>query len=294
MAHIPVLLDEVLHYIDPKPGEFVIDGTVNGGGHAKEIISHVSPGGAFLGIDLDPDIIHRHENLCENVESSCRLVIGNYVNAASIIEEEQLPKADGFLLDLGFSSEQIEASGKGFSFLHDEPLRMTYDPKAEPVSKILSKLSSSQLARILKDFGGEHFANHIAKAISLRTKRKPITRTGELADIVRNAVPKGYEHGRIDPATRTFQALRIYANHELENIQKILRDIPKILQAGGRVAIISFHSLEDELVKNAFHEYARDGVLEILTKKPVLATAKEVHSNPRSRSAKLRAARLVS
>jgi 16S rRNA (cytosine1402-N4)-methyltransferase len=220
-----------------------------------------------------------------------RFVHGNYADLAEILKKEKLGMADGLLLDLGFSSEQLAASGRGFSFGEagaDEPLLMTYDDSRSPVSLLLRQLPEDELANIIFDLGGERYSRRIAKAIKARGRRRAIMTAGGLAEVVRVALPKGYEHGRIDPATRTFQALRIYANGELENLSAILKNLRMIVKPGGRVAIITFHSLEDRIVKRAFQSMAKEGWGDLLTKKPIAPSRREVSGNPRSRSAKVR------
>jgi len=222
---------------------------------------------------------------------SVQLVHGNYADLPAILAERQMPKADALLLDLGFSSEQLGLS-RGFSFERDEPLLMTYDGSREPVAVLLRKTPERELVGILRDYGEERYAVRIARAIAMREKQKPILTSRELAETISAAVPGNYERGRIHPATRTFQALRIYANGELENLRRVILELPKIVRAGGRAVIISFHSLEDRIVKTMFRDMAAQGALEIITKKPVAASEEEIAANPRSRSAKLRAARL--
>lgn len=272
-GHVPVLLNEVLELLDPKPGEFFIDGTAGGGGHSRAIQERIAPDGRLLAIDW--------EKTGEN-----------YAGLAEILKQKKLGQADGLLLDLGFSSEQL-GNGRGFSFQIDEPLLMTYDSKQKPVKEILRELSEQWLADVIYKFGEERYSREIAAAIKEKLRRGPIETTGQLAEVIKGAVPKNYERGRIHPATRTFQALRIYANHELENLEKVLEDLPKILKPGGRVAIISFHSLEDRIVKNFFRDQAKAGKLKVITKKAVQATWAESLANPRSRSAKLRVAILI-
>lgn len=289
--HIPVLLHDVIAYLDPKPGEFVIDGTLDGGGHAEALLERLGSTGKFLGVDLDPSMTQRF--LESHGSENVRARHANYADLPEVLRSEQLPLADGLLLDLGFSSEHLEHAGRGFSFLRDEPLQMTYDPQARSVADILRRMKQDDLADIIREYGGERYADRVAKAIKIRGQRRTITTSGDLRDIVRGALPKGYEHHRIDPATRTFQALRIYANDELGNLKRILGALSSIVAPGGRIVIISFHSLEDRLVKEAFRDGAKAGWLEILTKKPIEAGYGEVRRNPRSRSAKLRAARRV-
>lgn len=292
-THIPVLLDAVLELLSPRPGEFMIDGTLDGGGHARALLERIAPGGTLLGIDLDPEMTERFRHAYRGTKSSCTVMHGNYADLARILTEGHMRKADGLLLDLGFSSSQIESSGRGFSFLRDEPLMMTYDPARTPVRELLRTLSETDLTVILRELGGERLAGRVAKAVRVAEHANPIRTSKELADVVRAALPKNYERGRIDPATRTFQALRIYANDELGNLERLLGDVPKIMNRGGRVAIVSFHSLEDGLVKRYFHAGVRAGTYVDLTKKPVIASANEIQKNPRSRSAKLRAIRIA-
>ena len=275
--------------LDPKPGDFIVDGTVDGGGHAGAILQEIMPAGTFLGVDWDATMIAKKQPAY--MREYYRH--GNYAELPEILEQGKFGLADALLVDLGFSSEQITGSGRGFSFGEasaGEPLKMTYDDSQTPLAELLRGLTEEELANVIYEFGGERRSRAIAKAIVLAGKTKRIVTSGELARIVRSAVPGNYEHGRIDPATRTFQALRIYANNELGNLKKLLGELGRIVKPGGRVAIISFHSLEDKIVKEAFRAGAKDGSLELLTKKPVAASHEEEMRNPRSRSAKLRAA----
>ncbi len=301
-AHIPVLLNEVLRYLDPQPGDFMVDGTVDGGGHAAAIMERIMPGGTFLGIDWDERMIGareagRAEHAAQDGEKIREhYVCGNYADLPRILAQQKRGKADGLLLDLGFSSEQLACAGRGFSFseeAEDEPLLMTYSDERAPVAEIIRELGEEELADVIYEFGGERQSRRIARAIKEAGRRRVLRTSGELAAVVRGAVPRNYEHGRIDPATRTFQALRIYANGELDNLARALGALAEILKPGGRVAVISFHSLEDRIVKRAFQNLAKEKTVEILTKKPVAALREETRVNPRSRSAKLRAARMV-
>ena len=284
----------------------MVDGTVDGGGHAAAIMGKIMPGGTFLGVDWDWRMVEareaemrgmRHEgNGCGgHAEIHERYVCGNYADLPEILAREKLGKADGLLLDLGFSSEQLAQSGRGFSFgdeAKNEPLLMTYSDEAKPVAEILRELNEQELAKIIFELGGERYSRKIARAIKEEGRKRRIVTSGELAAIVRSAAPKNYEHGRIDAATRTFQALRIYANQELENLERALGNVEEILKPGGRAVVISFHSLEDRIVKQSFQKLSKENKVEILTKKPVAASREEEIKNPRSRSAKLRAAKL--
>lgn len=270
MKHEPVLLSEVLNALDPQPGQFIIDGTSGSEGHSAAIRQRIGESGNVLMTDW--------ERTGEN-----------YADLPNILVKRKLGKADGLLLDLGFSSEQL-GTGKGFSFQSDEPLTMTYHPDTKPVKQLLRELTEQELADIIFQYGEERYSRRIAKAIKEYGRKEKIETTKQLAEVIARAVPRGYERGRIHPATRTFQALRIYANHELENLETILKNIHDVVKPNGRVAIISFHSLEDRIVKNYFRDYARVGRMELLTKKPVQASEGEIRRNPRSRSAKLRGA----
>ena len=290
MIHIPVLLKEVIELLDPRAGEIMVDGTAGAGGHAKEILKLIGNSGKLLLVDWDKKTV---ANLKEEMKKYKNIFLeqGNYSNLPEIMVENNFPKADGLLLDLGFSSDQLENSGKGFSFLKDEPLIMTYSDESEPLRDFLKRAKLPDLIEIIRKFGEERYAKKIAEAIFL--KRKKIETSRQLADIVRESVPGSYEHGRIHPATRTFQAFRIYINKELDNLEKLVNSLAEILKPSGRVAIISFHSLEDRIVKINFKESEKKGRLKILTKKPIIAGFEEVTINPRARSAKLRGAIMV-
>ncbi len=291
--HIPVLLHEVIEALHPEAGEFFIDGTFGGGGHAQAIHDKIGSRGTLLALDWEEAaILKKHPALCDQKNVQC--VNQNFAMLPDILREQKLPLADGLLLDLGFSSDHLENSGKGFSFLRDEPLMMTYGKESVPVYKLLATLKEEELAKIIRDYGEERYARQIASAIRARQKTGPlIMRSKDLAEVIQAAVPRSYEHGRIHPATRTFQALRIYVNQELENLQRVLERLPEILKSGGRVAIISFHSLEDRIVKQSFRKYYQEKKCLLLTEKPIVPTVEEVMRNPRARSAKLRAAQLI-
>ena len=290
MFHIPVLLKEVVTALNPQKGDVVIDGTAGAGGHAKEILNHIGEEGSMMLVDWDEETVRTLEKEVKTF-SNVRVVQGNYADIPALMEQENFPKADELLLDLGFSSDQL-MRGRGFSFQKaDEPLLMTYSDEREPLKELLQRISEKELLEIIKEFGEERYAKEISRAIIANRNR--MTTSGALAEVIKNAVPKFYEHGRIHPATRTFQALRIYINKELENLERILKLIPKIVKPGGRVAIISFHSLEDRMVKEQFQQMEKEGIGENLTKKPIIANFEEVARNPRARSAKLRALKII-
>jgi len=317
MPHIPVLLHEVLAALRPESGDFMIDGTLGAGGHAKEIISRINPGGTLLAVDRDPRAVAAFTE-SYTAQSGVRVITeaGSYAMLPQLLTKHGLEKADGLLLDLGFSSEQIAGgalTGRGFSFSADEPLLMTYDDATPSVATLLAQLSENDLAAIIREYGEERYAERIAGAIVQAAKTKGIATTGQLAAVIKEAAPANYEQGRLHPATRTFQALRIYANGELRQLETLLEALPQIVRPGGRVAIISFHSLEDRIVKNYFRTYLRDkggssvggsqkygitsagelpnatfAAKSLASIKPITATAAEQMANPRSRSAKLR------
>lgn len=290
MIHVPVLLKEVVEALNPQKGDVVIDGTAGAGGHAREILGRIGEEGSMLLVDWDDETVRTLEKEVRTF-SNVRVVRGNYADIPVLMEQSNFPKADALLLDIGFSSDQL-LRGRGFSFQKaDEPLLMTYSDEREPLKDLLRRISEKELMEIIREFGEERYAKEIAKAII--ADRLKITTSGGLAETIKNAVPKSYEHGRIHPATRTFQALRIYINKELENLEKILQSIPEIVKPGGRVAIISFHSLEDRMVKEQFQKFEKEGIGECLNKKPIVANFEEVARNPRARSAKLRALRII-
>ncbi len=293
MQHIPVLLKETIESLNLSPGKFIVDGTLNGGGHAREIIKEIMPGGKFLGIDLDDEILTNSQSELEKEFHQFRgdLIFrnGNYKDVSQIISENKLPKVDGIILDLGFSSFHIEESQRGFSFNRDELLDMRYDQSSGiTASQMVNGFSEKDLADIIWEFGEERFSRRIAKAIVTSRRKKKISTSMELAEIIKNSVPLFYRRSRINPATKTFQALRITINDELGNLDMFLKNVAKIMNHNGRLSIISFHSIEDRMVKNYFNSFKKEGVAKIIFKKPVIASDQELSSNAKSRSAKLR------
>lgn len=293
--HKPVLLQEVLEILNPKLGKKYIDATVNGGGHAMAIIERIGPTGKLLGIDWDCGLIQelgiRNKELgVQNI----KLVCDNFSNIAAIAKDHDFIKVDGILFDLGFSSYHIEKSGRGFSFMRDEPLDMRYNPEKNALTaeKIVNEWSGEKLEEILQRFGEERLARRIADGIVRERKVSRIVTTEKLVAIITQSVPRSYARGRLHQATRTFQALRIAVNNELENLAKALKDSIKLLAPAGKLIVISFHSLEDRIVKRFFKE--NSSLFHIITKKPMIASRKEIKINPRGRSAKLRVVERVS
>lgn len=290
--HIPVLLNEVLEYLNPQPNENFIDCTINGGGHSLEIVKRIKPDGKILGIDWDREVLNELENkLGQEEKKNFILACDNYANLKSIVEEKNFYPVNGILFDLGMSSWNLEESGRGFSFFKDEPLDMRYSAEQTLTAKeIINKWPEQELVRIFKEFGEEKRARAIARSIVWHRQKSPVEKTTELVEIIKKAVPARNKYFKMHPATRVFQVLRIAVNDELENLKSGLAQAVEILALRGRIAVISFHSLEDRIVKNFFKEKARTGEIKILTKKPVVPSEEEINQNPRARSAKLRAA----
>ena len=288
MSHIPVLQKEVLEYLSPKPNQNFIDCTIGGGGHAISIIEKILPEGRLLGIDWDREIIRRLKikNQKSKIKKNLILTCDNFVNLKEIVERERFKPVYGIIFDLGMSSWHLEESGRGFSFLRNEPLDMRFGVQNElTAEEIVNKWKAKDIEKVLEEYGEERFAKRIAKNIVEIRKFKPIETTFQLLDVIKKAVPGWYQHRKIHFATRTFQALRIAVNDELENLKEVLPQALEILMPGGCLVIISFHSLEDRIVKNFFANQK----FKILTKKPITPSEEEIKINPRSRSAKLRA-----
>lgn len=294
MGHTPVLQKEIIEYLDPKPNENFIDATIGGGGHAEAILEKTGPRGKLLGIDADSNQIENCKLKIKNFKKRVVLVSDNFVNLKEIVKRTKFGQISGIIFDLGMSSWHIEESGRGFSFKKTEPLDMRYNVNFPlTASKILNFWSEQEIERILKEYGEERFARTIAKKIIMERRAGAIGTTQQLARIIRQSLPARFQQSKINPATRTFQALRIAVNDELSGLRNVLPQAVEILKKGGGLAVISFHSLEDRIVKKFFKEQSLEGSLEILTKKPVGPGQKEIKINPRSRSAKLRAAKKI-
>jgi len=300
MLHVPVLTKEVLQYLDPKPNDNFVDCTFGQGGHATILLSKNGPDGKVLGIETDPELYKEFqtgESPVMNRELLARLILVNdsYINLKDIVNENDFKPVNGILLDLGLSTWHFEKSGRGFSFKKDEPLDMRYDPKNNPLTafKIVNSWSQKELEETLKQYGEERFAKDISKKIVIEREDRPIRTTLDLVEVIWKALPPWYRKNRIHPATKTFQALRIVVNSEIDNLKTVLVQATEILAKDGRLAVISFHSLEDRVVKRFFKRSQEINILNILTKKPVIATEEEVKINPRSRSAKIRVAQKI-
>jgi len=292
-AHEPVLRDPVLELLSPAAGETALDATLGRGGHAAAIVPSLSPGGQLIGLDLDPaNVAAAGEALSPLGEAhgvTVELAHGNFRDSGEILRQLEVSGVDLLLADLGFASTQMADPARGLSFHEDGPLDMRLDPSGgEPAATLVNELDQRQLADLIYRYGEERFSRKIARKIVEHRRRSPIRTTGELAELVRRAYGPARRKSRIDPATRTFQALRIAVNGELEALEALLAALPGLLKAGGRAAMISFHSLEDRRVKQAFLRLQQEEVGRRLTRKPVTADETETARNPRSRSAKLR------
>lgn len=289
-SHIPVLLDEAIHYLAPKPGGNYVDGTLGAGGHAAAISAKITAAGTLIGIDKDQTAIHTARQKLEGGGCTFHFVQDDFKNIKNILTTLKIKHVNGILLDLGISSLQLDDAQRGFSLRSDGPLDMRMD-KGSPLSAydLINSLSEKEINAILKDFGEERFHNRIARKIIETRSLKPIESTRELRHIIMKAMPFNRSRTRVHPATRTFQALRIAVNHELESIADVLQSGFDVLAPGGRFVVIAFHSLEDRLVKVKFREWDKENKVKILTKKPLFPTDAEIEANPRSRSARLRA-----
>jgi 16S rRNA (cytosine1402-N4)-methyltransferase len=289
--HVPVLLEEVIEFLKLSPGANVIDCTVGAGGHAAAILDATSPDGRLLGLDLDEAALGAARENLRRFGSRAMLVRGNYRDVAGVLPGFSTAPVQAALLDLGYSSIEIDDPRRGFSFRFDGPLDMRFDERQETTAaEVLNSWSEEELSRMLWEYGEERLARKIAKAVVIGRREKPIVGTLQLVDLIAHAVPAWYRRGRIHFATRTFQALRIAVNDELGNVRAALPELLDALAPGGRMAVISFHSLEDRIVKEQFRDWEKEGRAAVITKKPVTASTGEVAKNPRSRSAKMRIA----
>lgn len=312
--HIPVLVDEVIQFLQPKNHGFYVDGTVGLGGHAAIILQKSAPNGFLLGIDLDSEALAIAKERLREYKERVTLVGGNFAHLNRLLwlyrdpeqTEMKSPQIDGILLDLGVSSLQLDTPTRGFSFTHSGPLDMRMETNQSlSAAHVVNYHTEDALATIFTQFGQERWAKRIARQIIHARKRKSISTTLQLAEIVLDAIPSKSTGGRIHPATRVFLALRIYINDELKNLHSGICRAVSALKPGGRLCIISFHSLEDRIVKEQFHTLSRACIcppktpicvcqhiptLQILTKRPIAPTLDEIRRNPRSRSAKLRVA----
>lgn len=296
MTHKTVLLQEVINGLAIKPGDIFVDGTLGGGGHSEEVCKRFAQekdgGVVMIAVDLDPDAISRASARLAPYKCNIRYVEGSFRNIDKILDSLGVAQVDRIILDIGLSSNQFEDSGRGFSFQKDEPLIMSFKKEltAEDLTarEIVNTWDTENIQAILEGYGEEQFAWKIAKAITARREVKPIETTFELVEIIKIATPNFYHHRKIHPATKTFQALRITVNDEINSLKEGVTKGFERLHKGGRLAVISFHSLEDRFVKQFFKSKSEEDEAVLVTKKPIVPTLEEIKSNPRSRSAKLR------
>lgn len=307
--HEPVLLEKVLEFLRPGPTGVYVDCTVGGGGHAEAILSAAGEGARLIGLDRDPEAIRAASERLAAFGERAQVVQANFADLEAVLDRLGVGEVDGVLLDLGVSSHQLDEEERGFRYQSDAPLDMRMGPDApRSAAELLAELDADEIARILREYGEERFARRIAGFIDAERRRRPIQTTGHLVEIVKAAIPARARRSGPHPAKRTFQALRIAVNDELGALRRVLGGAVNRLRPGGRLVVISFHSLEDRIVKHHFADQARGCVcppevaacqcggapkIKILTRKPVLPEEAEVKANPRARSAKLRAAERV-
>jgi 16S rRNA (cytosine1402-N4)-methyltransferase len=293
------MVEEVISLLGCGPHRIYVDATLGGGGHSFEILRRTGPDGRVIGIEWDEEAFEEATRVLSPFGERVKILRQNFVCLPELLREMNIESVDGILFDLGLSSIQLERQERGFSFRGEGPLDMRMDQRTgTTAADLVSELSFSELERILREYGEERWAKRIAKAIVDERTHEPIATTQALRKIVYRAVPRRFQSRRIDPATRTFQALRIEVNRELENLRQTLDGGWPFLKAGGRMCVISFHSLEDRIVKETFRRLEKGeaggsvqkGAMKILTKKPILPSEREQSDNPRSRSAKLRCA----
>jgi 16S rRNA (cytosine1402-N4)-methyltransferase len=305
--HIPVMAREVVDYVIAGSGRVYIDCTVGMGGHAARILEATSPNGYLIGIDIDPQAIAVAKENLKLYEGRFSLIHGNFADLDQILMQQGISEVDGVLMDLGASSLQLDTPERGFSFMHSGPLDMRMNQSSgQPVSYDLNRKDDAELAKIIREFGEERWARRIAANVVKFRRKSPLTTTKQLAEIVEKSIPRS--SGRIHPATRVFQSLRIYKNKELTNLKTGLEQAVPVLKPGARICVISFHSLEDRIVKHSFRAMERGCIcpprtpvcicgrkptLKVLTRRPVTPQESEIETNPRCRSAKLRAAERI-
>ncbi len=287
-GHVPVLLEEVLELLAPSGRAVLVDCTIGLGGHAEALLSAAGDDARLIGIDLDQSNLLKTKERLARFGARVRLFEANFAELDVVLGEAGADSADAVLADLGVATSQLADPDRGFSFQADGPLDMRMQRSGPTAAELVNRLDESELAELIWRYGEDRHSRRIARAIAQARRDAPVQRTGQLAEIVTRAVPKRPGRRGIHPATRTFQALRVEVNRELENLDALLEKLPGLLSAGGRAAVISFHSLEDRAVKRAFSAAAREGTHRLLTRKPLTPGADELARNPPSRSAKLR------
>ncbi|PIQ91762.1 MAG: 16S rRNA (cytosine(1402)-N(4))-methyltransferase [Parcubacteria group bacterium CG11_big_fil_rev_8_21_14_0_20_39_22] len=292
VSHIPVLLNEVCQNIDPQKGDVILDGTIGDGGHSKELCELGGGKISIIAFDADKNAIETAKKNLSRSKCKMLFVNRNFRELKEVLKELKIDKVNAVLLDLGWSSRQLSSSGRGFSFQKDEPLLMTLSSKLDEntltAKDIVNEWDEKNIETIIRNYGEERFSGRIAKAIVKHREEKEIKTTFELKSIIESAVPAFYRRGKINPSTKTFQALRITVNDEIESLKATLLAGISILAPGGKMAIISFHSIEDRVVKREMQGWVKAGLGSLASKKPIVPSEVEIKNNPRSRSAKLR------
>jgi 16S rRNA (cytosine1402-N4)-methyltransferase len=291
--HIPVMLNEILSYLDLGPGKIIVDATIGTAGHSAEIIKRILPDGKLIGIDRDAESLEVARERLSDYRQYCEFVHDNFCDIEAILNQLGVTKVDGVLFDLGISSFQLDNPERGFSFQQEGPLDMRLD-RSSFISAydLINNLTQDEISSLLWSFGEERWHNRIARYLVKERENHPISTTSQLSSIVMQAIPSRYRyrHFRIHPATRTFQAVRIAVNRELETLQIAINKVFPFLREGARICVISFHSLEDRIVKLSFRKAAQERMISLLTAKPTRPMQEEISNNPSSRSAKLRIA----
>lgn len=286
------MLHEVLDYLNLRPGQTIVDATIGTGGHSSYILERIGPTGRLIGIDRDAESLKVAKEKLQYPSVACEFVHANFMDIDNILKSRQIKSIDGILFDLGLSSFQMEDPHRGFSFQSEGPLDMRLDRNSYiSAYDLVNNLNEDEISALLWTFGQERWHNRIAHLLVQEREKHPIVTTSQLSDIITKAIPYKYRHYKIHPATRTFQAVRIAVNRELEALEAAINKIFDFLKQGSRICVISFHSLEDRIVKLSFRKFASLGLIEIMTPKPIVATGLEIEENSSSRSAKLRAAR---
>ena len=291
-VHKTVLLKETIDSLDLQKRDIIVDATLNAGGHSLEVLKRMKKDVTIIGLDADSDAFERAHKTLDPQKGNVVYVETNFRDLKSAVLNTGVKFVNRFIFDLGLSSDQLERSGRGFSFMRDEPLLMTFakhpSKDALTAKDVVNGFSQENLAAIIKGFGEEQFSGRIARVIVEAREKKPIETSRELAEIVKSAVPARFRNGKIHPATKTFQAIRMAVNAELETLESALKDAFEILAVGGRISVITFHSGEDRVVKKLFKYLKDEGKAKLVVKKPIVPSKEEVKENPRARSAKLR------
>lgn len=288
---MPVMLDESLDYLNLSPGKTIVDATAGTGGHSKGILERIMPAGRLIAIDRDEESLAVTRQRLDHYAGDCNFIYGNFIDIDTILKKLKIQEVDGVLFDLGISSFQLEDAQRGFSFQREGPLDMRLDRNSYiSAYDLVNNLNEEEFSALLWNFGQERWHNRIAHFLVKARRSHPISTTKDLSDLVVRAVPYRHKHYRIHPATRTFQAVRIAVNRELETLEAAINKTVALLAKGARICVISFHSLEDRIIKFSFRRHAAEGKIRIITPKPLTPGQQEVGNNPLSRSAKLRVA----